>query len=131
MRIQVKDFMSSPVLTATAKNTIGEIRKLMKEKKIHAIPIVQYKKQLPELEVVIKGIITASDLNDRIKNNRLVKEFMTKKLHVIHKDSSAKVAANMMIKHDVHHLVAMENGLVIGMISSLDFVKLVAEHALD
>jgi len=123
--------MSSPVLTATRKNTVGEIRKLMKGKKIHAIPIVKYIKELPDLKVEIRGIVTTSDLNNNIKDKQLIKEFMTSKVHVIHKNSSAKVAAKMMLKHGVHHLVSMEDGKIIGMVSSLDFVKIVAEHAVD
>jgi signal-transduction protein with cAMP-binding, CBS, and nucleotidyltransferase domain len=31
----------------------------------------------------------------------------------------------------VHHVVVMDDGEIIGMLSSLDFVKLIAEHALE
>lgn len=131
MRVQVKDFMSSPVKTAVGENTVKEVRDMMKKNGIHSVPIIQYVKQLPNAEVTIQGIITASDVDSDVDDNVLVSEVMSTNVHVIHKDSSAKAAANMMLKHKVHHLVVMEAGRIIGMISSMDFVELVAEHTLD
>lgn len=131
MRIQVKDFMSSPVTTAVGKTSIQEVRTLMGRHRIHAIPVIRYSKQLPEAEVIIRGIITATDLYTEVDDKTTVEEIMTNKVHVIHKDSNAKSAANMMLKHKVHHLVVMDEGKIVGMISSLDFVKLVADHSLD
>jgi CBS domain-containing protein len=49
---------------------------------------------------------------------------------VIHIDSSVQAAAKMMLRHRVHHIVVMDDGRIEGIISSLDFVKLVAEQAL-
>ena len=56
---------------------------------------------------------------------------MATMVHVVHKNSSAQAAAKMMLRHEVHHIVVMDDGEIIGIISSLDFVKLVAEHILD
>ena len=131
MRIQVKDFMSSPVTTAVAQSTVKEIRNLMKKQDIHAVPIVEYAKQLPNMEVTIKGIVSSSDLNQKIGSKHTIEDIMTTKVHIAHPDSSAQAAANMMMKHHVHHIVVMEDGKIIGMLSSMDFVKLVAEHTLD
>ena len=132
MRIQVKDFMSTPVVTAVAENSISEIRTLMKDNGIHAIPIISYPKDDPEAEMTIQGIITATDIRDQLKGNTTVQDVMTtSNVYVIHINSSANAAAKMMLKHDVHHLVVMDNGKIKGMISSLDFVKLVAEHTLE
>ena len=130
MRIQVKDFMSSPVITVVGQDSVQEIRELMKRNEIHSVPVIQYIKQLPEVEVTIRGIVTATDLGKEVDDKTLAVDVMTSNVHVIHKDSSARAAAKMMLKHKVHHLVVMDNGKIIGMISSLDFVKLVAEHTL-
>lgn len=130
MRIQVKDFMSAPVLTATEKNSIGQIRALMDRKGVHAIPIIEYSKKLPQNEVTIKGIVTVTDLSDDLDNHAHIKAVMTPKVYIIHKDSSAQSAAKMMLKQKVHHLVVMDEGKIVGIISSLDFVTLVATHSL-
>ncbi|WP_296384153.1 CBS domain-containing protein [Winogradskyella sp.] len=132
MRIQVKDFMSTPVTTAMADHNVLEIRMLMKEKGIHAIPIIKYSNDKLKVDITIKGIITATDLSKEISDYAPIENILnTKSVHVVHVDSSAKSAAKMMLKHDVHHIVAMEEGEIKGMISSLDFVKLVAEHSLE
>jgi CBS domain-containing protein len=131
MRIQVKDFMSSPVVTAVGGKRVQEIRTLMKRKGIHAIPIIEYAKQLPDVKVTIRGIVTSSDLNDDVDANTRVEELMTSNVHIVHQNSSAQAAAKMMLKHQVHHIVVMDEGKITGMISSLDFVKLVAMDATD
>ncbi len=132
MRIQVKDFMSSPVTTAMGEHNVLEIRTLMKEKGIHAIPIILYSNDKLKVETTIQGIITATDISKEVSDDATVADVMTSSsVHVVHVDSSAKAAAKMMLKHKVHHIVAMENGEIKGIISALDFVKLVAEHSLD
>ena len=132
MRIQVKDFMSSPVITATGENSVQEIRSLMKEKGIHAIPIISYSKDTPHAEMVIRGIVTATDISKEVDDNTTVEKVMTSSsVHVVHVDSSAKAAAKNILRHRVHHMVVMDDGEIVGMISSLDFVKLVAEYSLE
>lgn len=132
MRIQVKDFMSSPVTTAMGEHNVLEIRTLMKEKGIHAIPIILYSNDKLKVETTIQGIITATDISKEVSDDATVADVMTSSsVHVVHVDSSAKAAAKMMLKHKVHHIIAMENGEIKGIISALDFVKLVAEHSLD
>jgi CBS domain-containing protein len=132
MRIQVKDFMSAPVTIATGENNIGDIRTLMKDKGIHAIPVVSFTNNTSQPEMTIRGIITGTDISKEVNDSATVEEVMTSSsVHVVHTNSSANAAAKMLLKHKVHHLVVMENGKIEGMISSLDFVKLVAEHSLE
>ena len=131
MRLQVKDFMSSPVTTTVKENSIKEVRILMKNKGIHTIPIVEYSTQLPSPYNKIQGIVTGTDLNTGIDEKFPVSEIMTSQVHIVHKNSSAQAAAKMMLKHKVHHIVVMDDGKIVGIISSLDFVGLVAEYTLD
>lgn len=131
MRIQVKDFMSSPVVTAIGENSVEEIRELMKEKGIHAIPIVSHSIDTVDTEMTIRGIVTATDINKEMDNDAIMNDVMSGSIvHVVHTSSSAQAAAKMMLKHRVHHMVVMDEGKIEGMISSLDFVELVAEHEL-
>ena len=132
MRIQVKDFMSAPVTTAMEEDNILEIRMLMKEKGIHAIPIISCSNDTLKVERTIQGIVTATDINKEVSEDTTVADIMTSSnIHIVHKDSSAKAAAKMMLKHNVHHIIVMHEGEIKGMISSLDFTKLVAEHSLE
>ncbi|MCA0131901.1 CBS domain-containing protein [Winogradskyella alexanderae] len=132
MRIQVKDFMSAPVTAAMKDENVLEIRTLMKEKGIHAIPIISYANDKLKVDKTIEGIITATDISEEVSNDATIEDIMTaSNVLVVHVDASAKAAAKMMLKHNVHHIVAMEDGEIKGMLSSLDFVKLVAEHSLE
>ena len=131
MRIQVKDFMSAPVTTAIEEDNVIEIRMLMKEKGIHAIPIISCSNDTLKVERTIQGIITTTDINKEVSENTTVGDIMTSlNIHIVHPDSSAKAAAKMMLKHNVHHIIVMQDGEINGMVSSLDFTKLVAEHSL-
>ncbi len=103
----------------------------MKKEGIHAIPIVSYAKDSSAVEMTIRGIVTASDLSENVHDGAIMENVMTSSsVHVVHVDSSAQAAAKMILKHKVHHMVVMDEGEIKGMISSLDFVKLVAEHSL-
>lgn len=132
MRIQVKDFMSSPVTTATGEESVADIRALMKDKGIHAIPIISYTNDKLKVEMTIQGIVTATDLSKDIHDDAIVSDIMTSSnVRVVHVDSSAQAAAKMMLRYKLHHIVVMDDGDIKGMISSQDFVKLVAQYALE
>lgn len=132
MRIQVKDFMSAPVTTAMEDHNVLEIRMLMEEKGIHAIPIISCSNDTLKVEMTIQGIITATDINKEVSEDTTVADIMTSShIHIVHPDSSAKAAAKMMLKHNVHHIIVMDDGEIKGMVSSLDFTNLVAEHSLE
>jgi CBS domain-containing protein len=129
MRIQVKDFMTTSVLTAAGNTTVGEVRTLMKREGIHALPIVE---AIPLGALNIRGIVTATDLCLEMDDSRIIEELMNPGLvHVIPPNTNAQSAAKNMLKHKIHHLVVMDEGKIVGMISSQDFVKLVANYALD
>jgi len=132
MRKQVKDFMSTPVITAKGENSVIEVRALMKDQGINAIPIISYSKDTLDTEMIIRGIVTTTDMNKDVQESTTVEDVMTSsRVHVVHVNSSANAAAKMMLRHDVHHMVVMDEGNIVGMISSLDFVKLVAEYSLE
>lgn len=128
-KLKAKDFMSTPVTTAVGETPVHKIRKIMEKKGIHSIPIVKYSKSLPKINVKIRGIITASDIGKKIPDHTPVEKVMTKNVHVIHQNSSFKAAAKMMLRHKVHHLVVMYDGKITGIISSLDFVKIIAGNS--
>ena len=120
-----------PPMLRTEEYKVLEIRMLMKEKGIHAIPIISYSNDSLKVETTIQGIITATDINKEVSEDTTAADIMTSSnIHLVHPDSSAKAAAKMMIRHNVHHIIVMHEGEIKGMISYLDFTKLVAEHSL-
>lgn len=73
MGITVKDFMSTPVTTATGEDSVLEIRTLMQEKGIHAIPVISYTNDTLKVEETIQGIISATDMNKEVSEDAAVK----------------------------------------------------------
>lgn len=114
--MNVSDIMISPVVVTQKNKTVKHVRELLDRKKINAIPVLT-------MEGEIEGIVTVSDIAAESNNERLVEDIMTTKTYVVSINSGLQDAAKMMGKHHVHHLVAMDNGQVVGILSSMDFVK--------
>ena len=130
MRVQVKDFMSTPVHTSLSTDKVSDVRMLFAQQQIHASPVLLVK-DAGQTEPEIAGIVTSNDVNQPITDDVSVSDVMSTKVLVVHQNTGASSAANMMLKHDVHHLVVMHDGGIVGMISSLDFVKLVGQYNLE
>ena len=131
MRIQVKSFMLAPITIAVWENSVREIRALIKEKGIHAILIISYSNDSPHVEMTIQGIITATHISTEVNNSAFVKDIITpSSVHDVYANFSVNSAGKMILTHDVTHMVVMEDWKIKGMISAMDFVKLVAEHSL-
>ncbi len=114
--------MSSPVLTIEPTTTVNELKTVFKEKSLHSAPVL-------ELDGTIAGIITSSDLIAVHNETLQARQILTPKVHICIPNNRVKDAAKTMAKHGVHHMVIMEDGKVIGMISSMDIVKVYAEEA--
>lgn len=124
MRLQVKDFMNTPVATTLPGSDVGTVRDLMHLKGYSAIPIVEVEGEA----VKIRGIITDHDMIGVYDDTVSVQQVMSTRVFVILPEASVKSAAEMMLRKEVHHLVVMEENKILGMVSSLDFVKLASKY---
>lgn len=123
MEFKVKDLMKSPIVTTIKTSTINYARELMERKNIQALPVVESK---DHLEVI--GIITSSDLRGIADETAEVGEYMTNEVYWVEAKVDAEIAARIMLEKMVHHLLVKDDEQVVGMLSSLDFVRLVAEQ---
>ena len=53
---------------------------------------------------------------------------LSPRVHIGVRHNRVKDAAKVMVKHGVHHLVIMDDGKVVGMLSSMDIIKVYAEE---
>lgn len=127
MSTQVKTFMTSPVASYALPTDVGTIRDLMLQKECHAIPLVEIGENK---EIILKGIVTSDDLLGVYDDTVDIKQVMTQKVHVISPNSNAQSAAKMMLRHNCHHLLVMDEGEIAGIISSIDFARLVADKGI-
>lgn len=123
MNITVEQIMAAPVVTTTIDSTTGYVRELMERKQVSAIPIVE----LDGDNINLKGIVTTSDLRGIKDESTEVDIIMSRLMESVAKDTPIKTAAKKMLEHDMHHLVVMEDGKIVGIVSSMDFVRVVSE----
>lgn len=113
--------MNAPVTVTNRNNKIKHLKDLFSRKGIHAVPVL-------EQDGTISGIVSASDLNKIHDEEELVQNIMSDRVHIVLKNNRTKDAAGMMVKNNVHHLVVMEEGAVVGMVSSMDIVRVYSEE---
>lgn len=117
----VKDIMSTPVVFTQNQVKVGHLKDQFNRKSINAIPVMEENGD-------ISGIVSASDLVAIHDDNLTAKDIKTDKVHIAIPEHRVKDAAKMMVKNNCHHLVVMEEGKVVGMISSMDMVKVLADQ---
>jgi CBS domain-containing protein len=127
MAVKVKDFMSAPVVTTTIDADAAYARELMERKDVSAIPVIE----LEEEHMEIRGILSLYDLTGIGDESIPVTEIMSTIVQIVDPEMRATDAATVMINHGIHHLVVMNRGRIVGMLSSLDFVRLIADEAVD
>ena len=118
MSIKIADFMAKRVVVAQKHHTIGHVRQLLESNRISAVPVVG-----PDNEAL--GMITSTDLLPRHKDETLCSRIMTNCVHAVPAYNDISVAARVMRKNKIHHVVVTKEKRVVGLISSFDLLKLV------
>lgn len=121
MSVKISDLMQSPVFTLQRHHTVARARKLMTEHGISAVPIVG-----PDDELV--GIVSKTDLVGDLKEATPLSSIMTERTYAVPQYNDAHVAARVMRKHGVHHVVVTHEKRVVGVVSSFDLLQLVENH---
>lgn len=118
MNIRIADIMTRRVVVAQPHHTIGHVRQLMERNRIGALPVFG-----PDNEAL--GIVTSSDLLRRHKDESPCSRIMSDGVRAVPAYNEVSVAARIMRKHKIHHVVVTKEKKVVGMISSFDLLKLV------
>lgn len=127
MTTTVSDLMRKNVFTIRDTASIQNSAKEMNNRKVSSLLVVDRNGKA-------KGLLTERDLVRKvcIKNVRTSevknKQVMSSPLITINSTSSPSVAADLMLKYNVRHLLVVDensedNGKPIGMITPLDFTK--------
>jgi len=119
--MRVEEIMSAPVTFTQPGVKIANLKDMFTRKNISAVPVL-------EEDGTISGIISSSDLVAIHNESMFVRDVMSRKVHIGLKNNRVKDAAKIMVKHGVHHLVIMDDGSVVGMLSSMDIIKMYAEE---
>lgn len=118
MTVKIADLMAKRVVTSTPHQSVGHVRDMMIRNRIQSIPIVG-----PDKEPI--GIVTSTDLARRVKDTSPISRIMTRDIVVVPAYNDVSVAARVMRKHKIHHVIVTHEKQVVGLISSFDLLKLI------
>lgn len=124
MTVKIADLMSQRVITAQPHHTVEHVREMMNKNSILAVPIVG-----PDGEPM--GIVTSSDLMDGHNEQSPVNKLMTEQVYKLPAYNNVDVAARVMRKHKIHHVVVTHEQEVVGIISSFDLLELVENRRFE
>jgi CBS domain-containing protein len=121
--------MVSPVITVDANTSVEEVCKIMGEKHIGSVIVTESGKPA--------GIFTERDLLTKIlaKDPNLlkgrVKDFMSSPLTVITPDFELREAARIMTQLKIRRLPVVQEGQLLGIVTSADIIKAIGESPLS
>lgn len=141
--------MNPDVVCARPKMTVGDVQRLLAENHVSGAPVVDDQRRAV-------GVISQSDLvrhalehttageaglffsDDeayedvgRLPVDRSatpVEQIMTTEVVSVNREDGVAVAANIMRERKVHRLVVTEGGAVVGVVTSLDLMRVVEEN---
>jgi CBS domain-containing protein len=114
--MKVQEVMSANVITTTGKTKLSSVKGLFNKHNISSAPVLKDNGE-------IEGIISSTDVAAIHNEDLLVRDVMTKRVHVCAVNARIKDVGNTMIKENIHHIVVMEDGKVAGVLSALDIIK--------
>ena len=119
--MKIDDLMARRVITAQRHHTVEHVRQMMTRNRVHAIPIV-------DAEGGAAGIVTTADMVAAKGDGSPVSHVMSERVFTVPAYNDVHVAARIMRKHRIHHVVVTHEKKVVGMISSFDLLRLVEDH---
>lgn len=121
MKVKIADLMRPRVITAQPHHTVDHVRRLCARNRIHAVPVLDH-------EGAPIGIVSTADLATDVSATAPVKRVMTSGVRTIARYDDVSVAARLMRRHRIHHLVVTHEKRVVGILSSLDLLALLENH---
>ena len=127
MTITVGDLMRKKVDTIEETASIQETAKKMKDKKVSSLLVLDINGK-PIGLVTERDLVRKVCINDVRTSEVTNQGIMSSPLITIDSNSSPSTAADMMLRHNVRHLLVIDDNSVdinkpIGMVTPLDFTK--------
>lgn len=122
MEQTVSSLMSSPVRTARADDTVEAVSEQLSENGLTFVPVID------SPDGALLGIISAADIiqfKSAKRDPAAVRawEICSYKPLEVNADAPLSEVARLMVERQEHHVVVMDKDTVVGVVSSLDFVR--------
>jgi CBS domain-containing protein len=112
----ISAMMQAPAVTVDMDDSAAQVEAIMREHDVSAVPVIDRTTGL------VTGIISAADLA-RPAGLLHAWEICSYKPVEVGPDTPMAEVARRMLARGIHHVVVTEDRQVVGMVSSLDFVK--------
>jgi CBS domain-containing protein len=132
---RARDIMHTDLITVRADMPLHEVMQLLSHRRISGAPVV-------DTEGLPVGVVSLTDVahyvsqswigppteenQQRVAETRVI-EVMSPFLHFAEEETSLHGLADLMVEHQVHRLLVLREGVVVGLISSLDLIRALAE----
>lgn len=118
--LQVSDLMATTPVTCPESNTVTDVARVMRDKKISSVLVME--------DTALTGIVTVHDMTNKVLAEGLtgtipVSQVMTPKPMTIAPDSLGLDALMMMSDHGINHLPVESRGRIVGMIGKTDLFR--------
>lgn len=123
----IEAIMSTDLITLPPTATLAEARKLMRNNRIHHLPVIKGENELVGL-VTLTNVLAATDSVLRDADNRIhaadirVEDIMVTEIATIDERASLRQAALFIEKHQIGCLPILKDGKLRGIITDTDFV---------
>jgi len=114
------------ILTVSPKDTVYDAIRIMAEKKIGALLVLEGEKLVGVISE--RDYLTKIILLNRASKETLTEEIMSGNVHVVSLDSSVDECMALMTERKIRHLPVVEQEKVVGMISIGDVVREIIEE---
>lgn len=130
-----QDVMSSPVLTISPESSVDQLEQEFVRHGVSAMPVVHQRQivgiisrsdlmLLPVFQAAIESSMMTAGISDQARPTFRVLDLMNRNVVQCAPETElSKVAADMVDRH-IHHVVVVRDKEPIGIISTLDIVKL-------
>ncbi|MGA7982190.1 MAG: putative nucleotidyltransferase substrate binding domain-containing protein [Chromatiaceae bacterium] len=120
MTVHIRDLIGRALVSTRPNTSIREAARIMTEHRVSSLVILD--------EDQLAGVITDRDLRSRciaagLSYDRPVREIMTERLHTTEAATLGFQALITMSRLNVHHLPVLDDGHVVGVISTSDLVR--------
>ncbi len=123
-RMQVREAMSSPVISVHDESDIVEVAKLMQEQNVGAI-IINNKDEQPIGIVTERDIVTRVVAEGSNPNKIKVSNVMSSPLRMIEPEMNLMDAMRLMDKYNIRRLGVTYKGKLVGIVSDRNIIRLV------
>jgi CBS domain-containing protein len=120
MTVRVRDMVQRAPIATGPETSIREAARIMSEHHVSSLLIMDGER--------LAGMVTDRDLRNRcvaagLATDQPVRAIMTETLTTVDLDTLGFQALIAMTRLNIHHLPVLENGQVVGLISSTDFTR--------